>query len=533
MPRIKEYSNTQAFDPGALVTAGRVQEVAGYQSGMALERGISEVNQGIKDTEQHIAQTETTKLAADMATAHAELADQWRQAVQKADPNDHELASRFMEKNVKPRLETMGQGLITQQAQDLYTRSSAGLSAELFTRSAADQAGLAGEAAITNLDTTKNQLSNVVRGDPSSLENVQSLANITIDGLVSAYGLPREKAEELGRSVRGEIAKAAAYGAADLNPDAALQSFASGRYDKWLDGTEVKAAAGYAEQQKRAAETAKRAAEVEQRRVEKDNFTTAATGVSTSTIDAETGEERLPPDYFQNVVKLGKMPGADDGTIRALQSAGERMLKAPILRSDPNVRSDFLSRVGLDKDDLSRLTVQEVDAAYGAGDLNKADHTMMRQSVMDADKDPRRADNMKSFNTAIGGLKRYITKSSALATDADGDKRYSEFQREKFTQFQNGLKQNIPANDMLDERSKNYIFRDVQRYQPPADPARLQKTLTGGAAPLPAAPIIPWANAPSYTGNRINEGNTNKRINSSLPRRLEGESAADYLSRTR
>lgn len=533
MPRIKEYSNTQTIDVGPLSSAARVQEVAGYQAGMALRQGIGAIEQGVKDTETHIAQTETTKLAADMATAHAELADQWRQEVQKADPNDHELASRFMEKVVKPRLEGMGQNLITQQGQDLYSRASAGLAAELFTRSAADQAGLAGEAAITNLDTAKNQLSNVVRGDPSSLENVQSLANITIDGLVSAYNLPREKAEVLGRSIRGEIAKAAAFGAADANPDAALKSFAEGRYDKWLDGTEIKTVANYAMERKKADEAAKRAAEVEQRRQEKDAFTQAAVGISTSTIDNETGEERLPPDYFQNVVKLGQMPGADDGTIRALQSVGERMLRAPILKSDPNVRTDYLSRVGLDKDDPQRLTVQEVDAAFGAGDLNKADHTMLRQSVMDADKDPRRADNMKAFNTAIGGLKRYITKSSALATDADGDKRYSEFQREKFNQFQAGLKAGIPANDMLDERNKNYIFRDVQRYQPPADPARLQQTLTGGAAPLPAAPIIPWANAPAYTGNRVIPNNTGPRINSALPRRLEGERPEDYLKRTR
>lgn len=533
MPRIKEYSNTQTIDPGSLSNLARAQEVSGYQSGLALSKGINEINQGVKDTESHIAQTETTKLAADMATAHAELADQWRQEVQKADPNDHELASRFMDKVVKPRLEGMGQNLITQQGNDLYSRASAGLAAELFTRSAADQAGLAGEAAVTNLDTTKNQLSNVVRGDPSSLENVQSLANITIDGLVSAYGLPREKAEQLGREVRGQIAKSAAYGAADLNPDAALKSFAEGRYDKWLDGTEVKSAAGYAMERQKANENAKRAAEVEQRRVEKDNFTTAAVGISTSTIDPETGEERLPPDYFQNIVKAGKMPGSDDGTIRALQSVGERMLRAPILRSDPNVRSEFLSRVGLDKNDPSRLTVQEVDAAYGSGDLNKTDHTMMRQSVMDADKDPRRADNLKAFNVAIGGLKRYITKSSALATDADGDKRYSEFQREKFNQFQEGLKANIPANDMLDERNKNYLFRDVQRYQPPADAARLQKTLTGGAAPLPASPIIPWANAPSYTGKYTPGTQSKPQVNSALPRRLEGESAADYLSRTR
>lgn len=462
MPHIKEYNNTQTIDPGALSNLGRAQEVGGYQSGLALAGGINDINQGVKDTENHIAQTETTKLAADMATAHAELADQWRQEVQKADPNDHELASRFMEKVVKPRLEGMGQNLITEQGNSLYSRASAGLAAELFTRSAADQAGLAGEAAITNLDTTKNQLSNVVRGDPSSLENVQSLANITIDGLVSAYGLPREKAEQLGREVRGQIAKSAAYGAADLNPDAALQSFASGRYDKWLDGTEVKAAANYATDKKRTDAAAQRTAEVEQRRKDADTAERFAGDISSKAVDPDTGREQLQPDYFKAANDYRKLPEAKLSTYNELVSAGERILNNPLTHDAPGVVTSLLDQTlhpGAD----GPLTRDQVLSHVGR-DLSQSSANFIMDQLKDT---PQNRTTTQLINQTLSEAKETlgVGRKDIFGQLLPGAQRdYSTFEAWFLPTLQKQMKAGKDPTQLLNPESPDYMLKDKIPY---------------------------------------------------------------------
>lgn len=531
MAKIREYNNQQNFSGDSFGTAARTQEVAGYQSGLAIKQGFNQIAQGVKETEEHIAQNEMSKMAAELATAHAELQTQWNEAVRTADPNDHELSQRFMEKNVKPRLSKIGEGLITNSAQQMFTKSSAGLSAELFTRSSADQAHLAGEAAITNLDTVKNQLSNVARADPSSMKNVLGLADMSIDGLVAQYGLSREDALKLSKSVKSEIAKSAAYGAADLNPQAAKSALERGDYNDHLDGTTVKTIINYADQRQKDQEAAKRAAEAEQRRADDDAANTAATQISTSLIDPETGVERLPPDYFQNITKYGQMPGAKDGTVRAMRAAGEQMMRSPILVSDTDTKTNFLGRIWLGNDDPSRLSLADVDSAFGVGLLNKADHTMMRQSIMDADKDPNKAQNMRSLKQAEQSFKSYISKSNMLVSDKDGDVRYGQFIEEKDRQFQAAIKAGIPAKDLLDPRSKDYVFRDAQRYAPQADLKRFQDNIQGNAPPIGPPSVVPWASAPTYTGN-VNRPLPG-RTPSTLPQRQPGESAADFLKRAK
>lgn len=530
MARIKEYNSQQAFSGDAFGNTARAQESSGYYQGRYLEQGAQKIEQGIKTTEEHVAANETSKLAADMATAHAELATEWNDALAHADPNDHEAANRFMEQRVKPRLSKIGEGLLTEQAQGLFARSSAGVGAELFTKTAADQARLAGEAAITNLDTVKNQLSNVARGDPTSLNSTLFSSDAAVDELVRSHNLPSEEAIKLKRAVRSEIAKSAVDGAIDNNAVEAKKALDRGDYNDLLDGTTINALRNTADQHIKAEEAAKRLADAEQRRQESDAAETFANQVRTSTTDPETGVNRLPPDYYKKVVEYGKMPGAQTGTLNSLYAVGAAMERNPILRSDVDTRTNFMGRIWLGKDDPNKLTLADVDAAFGDFKLNKADHTMMRQAIMDADKDPNKAENMRELSRVMSSLKSTITKSSMFTSDADGDSRFGMMQQDKTNQFLDGLKNGVSAKAMLDPTSKDYIFKDVQRYQPAQNSTRFQQQLQGTAGPIGPPSVVPWASAPSFYGN-VNKP-TPGRINSTLPQRNTGESAADFIKRT-
>jgi hypothetical protein len=146
----------------------------------------------------------------------------------------------------------MGENLYTSQAQDMFQKASAGLQADMFQKSTADQATLAGNAAIVNLDTVMNQLSQTARIDPSSFKSALAMANLSTEGLVQAYGLPRDKALQMGMTVRSEIAKSAFFGMADKNPTAALAALNSGQFAEYFDGTTAKSMQSYAEEQQHA-----------------------------------------------------------------------------------------------------------------------------------------------------------------------------------------------------------------------------------------------------------------------------------------
>lgn len=261
MPRIKEFTNTQTIDAGPLAGAAQDQERAGYYAGQSLEQGATRIVQGIGIAEEHIASNESAKLAADLSTAHAELATEWEESLASADPNDHELATRFQEQKVKPRLAKIGEGLLTNQAQNNFTRMSAGVNADLFTKSTADQARLAGEAAITNLDTTINQQSNVSRADPTGLAHSLSFTKNYIDGLVADHRIPREAAIKLQRQAQEKIAQSAIDGAIEKNASAAAEALQRGDYNDLLPGDKIASAIDAADRRIRLDNEAKRQAD--------------------------------------------------------------------------------------------------------------------------------------------------------------------------------------------------------------------------------------------------------------------------------
>lgn len=508
MPRIREYTNTQGLDAGPLASAGGNAAQAGYYQGQNIERGFSDLARTTGEVEQHVAQNETSKLAADFATAQSELTTQWADTARKADPNDHEAANRFMNDVVRPRLEALGDGLMTQQAQSMYQKAAAGLHADLFSKTSADQSQLAGVAAITNLDTIKNQLSNAVRNDPASLPNTLKMADITTEGLVQAYGLPREKALELGQSVREEIAKSAFIGMADANPQAAKAALASGQFSDYFDGTTAKAMASYADEQDRAATSAQRAAEAEQRRQEKDQFNNAQAVISASVVDPETGDIKISPDYFKTVTQLALMPGADGGAVRAMLSAGQAIVREqakgiPAV-TDPHAYSDFANRMYLGRDEPNQLSVREVDLAKSRGELSDKDYTFFRRVANEQTRSPKIDAEHKDFNDFLKSMKGYITKSTMLATFPQQDQRYYEFQSDARATFDKMR----AAGKSVDE-AKAAVRASIPQYQISTKQgiSIMQQQAVGSSGPI--API-----------------------HSAAPARMPNESPAAYLKRT-
>lgn len=507
MGKIREYTNTQGIDTGPLSTQARAVQEAGYYSGQSYRQGVDALRTGVQEVEQHVAQNEITKLSADMATAQAELSTQWNELASSADPNDHELAANFLEKVAKPRIAKIGEGLLTEQAQQMFTKASAGLNADLFVKTTADQSQLAGQAAILNLDTVKNQLSTAVRNDPTSFKGALNMVDLTTEGLVKAYNLPRGKAMEMSHEIKSELAKSALIGMADANPAAAKDALARGDFNDYIDGTTAKTMESYADSQEKAGAEQERAAAAEQRRQEKDAADNVATAISTSMINPDTGDLQVPADAPKNIVRYGMMPGADPGQVRAMMNMVKTINndaeKGKRAITDPNTYSTFSSRMFLGASDPNQLSLKEIYQARADGHLSDRDFAFFYKAANDAVKNPQKTAEQKDFQEFLKSNKSYLTKSSYIKTDAYGDQRYYEFQHDGQMLFDK-----LRNDGKSVEEAKAAVKATLPRYQITKGQSldAIRQKAQGTLQPLP-----PIKNAPA---------------------RNQGESAADYLKRT-
>lgn len=468
MPQIAQYTNKVALDPSPLSQAAHRIEIAGDETGAAVRQGFGSIAQGVDQVEQHLSQNETSKLAADFATAHAKLTTQWNDMVQKADPNDHQLASRFQDEVVGPTIDKLGDGLMTRGAQDMYQKASAGLKADFFEKTTADQSNLAGAAAVANLDTVKNQLSASARTDPAGWQGLIAMAQTTTDGLVKAYDLPREKAIQLSTSVNGEIAKAAAIGMADRNPTEMKAALARGDFDQYLDGTTQKTLASYADQQERAATTAQRAAEVEQKRKDKEDFDHASNTVLGAMLQPD-GSLRVPANAPSAIVKMSQMPGAIPGEMRSLIDMTERVTKdhadGKDLQTDPHVYEDFAQRVLLPTSDPRALSMQEVIAARAAGAVNDHDFSFFKGNIDALKADPAKREADKQFNAFLQSQKVAFTQRNFLtgAQDPVGAQRYFQFSQAARQKYEEAYSKG-EWQQTLDAKNPAFLGRLAPQY---------------------------------------------------------------------
>jgi hypothetical protein len=482
MAQIREYNNQQVIQQDPLQTAARRQEVLGIEAGGEIQSGANALAEGVKRTEEHIAQTETSKVAADMATAHANLSKQWNDTVASADPNDHELAQRFIDQNVRPTFDKIGQGLITQQGQDYFQRASASAHAELFTKTSADQARLAGEAAVTNLDTLRNQQSNMVRQDPTTLQHALDAASD--ESLTRLFPtLPPEARQTLGRSMRADFAKSAAEGAIDQDAPSAKTALERGDLNDHLDGTTVQTLIRSADEKIRANAAAGRAADVEQRRVEKDNAEKFSTQVTTSLVD-ENGKERVPPDYFTNVLKYGQLPGAEPGRAEALISAGERILNNADTKDAPGLVSSFMNRLTSG----NPPTRNEVLSHVG-NDLKQSSANFIMEQMKETPQSRVEtqliSQTLAEAKSTLGVNRRDIFGNLNPAAERD----YSAFESWFLPELQKRVRAGKDPAQLLSPESPDYMLKDqvpFQRFKNrPGDEVKMELDRT--APPPPAA----------------------------------------------
>lgn len=474
MPRIREYfARDVKINVGPLQSLASAQAEAGRSQANAIKTQWDSAGKAISDTfsivEKHLEQNDTSKLTADGAMTHAQLKKQWSETVAQADPNDPEVADKFMNDVVQPTLDKMSEGINTQRGQEMYEQMAARIKADMFETSAVDQSTLRGNAAVNNLQTFRNKTSSSLQTDPTGFRTAVAMTDVVLQNYQATYGneKTRDQLMTLGHEMKHEFAVSALQAMAKANPAAAKKAIASGAYDEFIDGTDKNSLDSYADQQQGADDAEQKSAAVELRKTQKDAFNASAATLSGALI-GEDGRVVVPPNYFKDLITLSQAPEADAGTISALRNAAiaalDRQAKGPVVVSDPHVVDEFKNRMGLDPTDPRALTIDEVFQAAADGRLSEKDLGFYTKWVNSDSRDPEKNAAMREFNKVANAFKTSITKSNMLRSDAAGDLLFSDFTREAQSKLLAGLEAGKPLNELLDRFKPGNVFEGVDRY---------------------------------------------------------------------
>jgi len=524
MPNIRTYQNTQSGFSGDNRGANSFGYTAqhlrqDYDSmGRQAESSIKTIgDKVVREAER----SETSALAAKYAQTFESLTQSWNDTAKNSDPNDPDTGSKWREDVMRPALDELGIDLSTDKGRETYDRMSNQLQMHMFEKTTADQSAMAGDAAVSNINTMVNSYTNAVAADPSAMRGALPLLEAGIEATIASYpNLTAQQASELRTKLtdegRSNIASAAAIGMIDRNPSAFREAAASGQFDGLLDAQKIAQLDGYADSQERAAVSAQKAAETELRRQQTEYVVSASNQIVAQSVDPNTGAINIKPDFFKQTARLALMPNAPQGLARAMLDFGatkqrEAAAGMPAV-TDPLVYQDFSDRMFVPKGTPGALALAEVYQARAAGLLSDKDFTFYKGAVGDADKDPAKAEQNKKLEGFFSGYKSTITKSNPIlkSYDAPGDQQFYRFQVEKRQQFQAGIDAGKSPDDLLNPSSKDFIGRDVGQYTYSSKQAI---DLTIG-------------NATGKTSGFV------KNPDQEVVKRLPGESAADYLKRS-
>lgn len=496
MPRIRTYtSEGHGADAAAGATAG-----AAFGVGQDVRRGLSSIAQGLGDVghgfevaHDHDVQQEHAKASIALSNFATERDQAWDEALRTADPTDTGLADWFHQ-DTDQKLASLQSslGLETTEAQRTFDVAAADFKHGMFVKAAGDQSRLAGIASTSALLTTGSQTAELARRNPAGLDDYLKLQHTLVAGQIGAHGLSTEAALPLMQKLDEQTAHAAFQGMAEKDPAAALAALQAGTFDKYTEGR--------GESWQREAEAVQRsqthqaaADEVARVKANKAAANQAATQITASTIDAQ-GNVHLPQDYYKNIQQLAQMPDVDPSLPRSMMAAGRAITsaeqKGQAATSDPETYAGFQLRMAGQPEAPDALSQQEIFQARAEGRLSDKDMGFFLRWQKTLESDPRARAQHQAFTTFLKGYKAFITKSNMIAPDAIGDQRFYQFSVDKWSQYQAAIASGKSPDDLLDPKSRDFIGRDIQRYQTTLQQgtAAITQQATGGVAPLPPVP---------------------------------------------
>ena len=414
MPRIPVYSNEVYPNASPVADQARSAATAGYYRANTIRQGFNALEQGVnqaqgdyerrqKEAEDKKAQQEIIDLSVKMAMNQADLAVKWSQ-VDKSDPN---AAQTFMDNEVTPAYDGLGEGLTTQKAKDHFAINRANGWGNFYQTTAADQATADAQKAVASVQAIGTNLSDASFVDPSSMRANIQLSDNSVDAIAASHGLTVAQTNELKQSHRLEIAKSTALGMIQLNPQAALDALKKGEFIGLLDGTELAAMTDRAKAAIVTKDNNDRSNIIAERKQRKD-IADAQLGDIVGTIKAVPGSLKsdVPKDYYKMIDKWRvdnrDVDGAEEKYRIAYNFAKTEESRNP---DDPDFVTDKPTETRLiERAKTGDLTHDEVMVARSSGYLSKPSFDFLDGLV----REPAKITELKTTETFLDGQEGFF-----------------------------------------------------------------------------------------------------------------------------
>lgn len=484
-------TSTQAIS--AFENLARTQVVALNDAGNAIGGGLRAIGQPIEEAhDRYVTQKE---ISGGAATGSVFLQNQdaaWNELAKSANANDATIAPKFLGK-LEEDLAAFELKFETDKGRAWAQSYVQRVRQHFYEKTSADVASRARLAVTQNFNQTINSAIQAVRDDPSSSNTYLGMVDDAVAAMVeSSVGIDNVDAAQLQTTMsdqaKGEIAKAAMFGRAEQNPEQFLKDFDAGVFDGeliYLSQAEQAAVRANGEVQKNvkeqeAAATATAVNKANDAAVEKAKVSVVSNALSgkPGSLEALTNEITRMPG-----VKLEDL----STTYNAVKTIYKDQATGAVFQNVPEVISDFRSRAWLPIGHPQRLTMKELELAVIDHEIDGDARTLFARALNNEDEGYR-ADQTY-LQAELGSYKQYFTGDSGPfgGSDPEGERRYAQFQQDMQKLFDDGIRRNIPAQDLLDRTNKNYILGP--------NSARLAPYMTG-FDPSNFTPIVPEVYSP-------------------------------------
>lgn len=428
---------------------------------------------------KYIEHEEISKNAATFANLINVKTKQWDDIAKNADPNDPTIGPKFINESLEPDLAKFRDNFLTEAGQKWAESRVDQFRQHMFTKTSADMATLAGQAAVLNHHQMVNSLSNSVRSDPASMDFTLKTLNDSVNAVVASNpnltgALAGKLRSEMLQKGSENIIMAAALGA--IEKTGKVPEWTSDpKYSPYINATELKKLAQAARYYQRLDAGEERSQRLEADRLARDDFNKQVNKLEIDTMPENVGDApRLPADYWKRLRDLGTHPGAalEPGRLKTMVTQGEaitnRMNKPePLGRISHDTTMSLLQRMRAT--DNTRLTDNTpIYDAYQKGELNNADFNFLNREFANlrtpdgAALEKTRSQFAKTFARLIDGSMNDAGIHSLLGTQ-----RMYEFEMDARRQEEALRKAGKDPHLVYDPRSEYFFGRpeNIAKYR--------------------------------------------------------------------
>ena len=456
MPVIRDYQRqTQAAGPtqGPTFTPDQF----GAASGRALQNLGQAAGRAVAGVERAIDQKNTSDITVKLTKANADLAIDLQNTVRTAEPGD-KAAFEDYDKRVEETLAKVGEDASSPTARRMFAENSERIKGQLYRHSAESQADLAGVKAVSDYQSSLNNLSSAALADPSSLQLQRDLHNSAVDSLVQSSQLPSDKALQLKQQGEQALVKSSIRGWAKLNPEYAKQKLNSGEFDSQLGSEGKLKLVGEIDQAIRADEIEKERRLKEQERLVKLQQQKTQNDLLVAMVDKSLTKDDI---LNSNLEAFGS--GSKEQFLRMLKTANAPDER---LKTDGSTMISLFNRIHLPDGDSNKLVDEnELNQYFGNG-LSATDLNRLRDEMMGKNTDEGRQEAFLK-KQALNTVKGFLTKSNPLTgnRDIEGDENYLQFTTLFLDEYKKQRKDGVSALELLSPESPKYLGKLANQFK--------------------------------------------------------------------